>query len=112
MLSGLIAAHIIPSLEFIIHIKGILVDETEPAGVSYTDFEDDLFSDDIHLNHHSAYGMACLLYSVIYRTSPVGLPVATNDRNGTPFTTMSANDAAWWQAEAWAFANSHALTGL
>ncbi len=110
--AGLLGVHMIPSSEFLIHIKSILDAGSQPAGVSYADFEADLFSDTIHLNDHGAYGMACLVYSVIYRASPVGLPRATANRYGTPYTTMSVDDAAWWQSEAWAFANNHALTGL
>jgi len=60
-----------------------------------------LFSDDIHLNDLGLYFIACIQYSAIYGTSPVGLPRELIGRWGTPYTAPSEDLALLMQQIAW-----------
>jgi len=60
-----------------------------------------LFSDDIHLNDLGLYFIACVQYSAIYGTSPVGLPRELVGQWGTPYTAPSEDLALLMQQIAW-----------
>jgi len=60
-----------------------------------------LFSDDIHLNDLGLYFIACVQYSAIYGTSPVGLPRELSGQWGTPYTAPSEDLALLMQQIAW-----------
>lgn len=85
---------------------------TQPVGVTYTDFFADFFLDTIHPDIPGRYAIACAMYAVIFRTSPVGLPAATTNTFGEPYPTLAAADAAWLQQIAWDVVQAHPLTGL
>lgn len=103
---------IIPGGQVLAEIHDILEAGTEPGNVSYTDFFTDFFSDDIHPTIAGRYAIACAMYACVFRTTPVGLPGATDDIHGTPFATVSANDAAWLQSVAWSVCQADSLSGL
>ncbi|MBC7938126.1 MAG: T9SS type A sorting domain-containing protein [Rhizobacter sp.] len=66
-----------------------------------------LFTDDIHLNNKGNYFVACLMYSCIYRQSPVGLTANLSNMYSVPFTDMpTAAQALAMQQVAWNTANA------
>jgi hypothetical protein len=83
-----------------------------PAGVTYTDFFADFFEDSIHPLIPGRYAVACAMYAVIFRQSPVGLPSATQDIFGGNYADVGTANAAWLQQIAWDTVQAHPLTGL
>lgn len=61
-----------------------------------------LFSDDIHLTNIGNYFIACVMYGVIHKASPLGLPNQLTDPWGAPYTTYPTQaQAAKLQQIAW-----------
>ncbi len=61
-----------------------------------------LFSDNIHLTNAGNYFIACVMYGVIHKISPVGLPNQLTDEWGVPYTVFpTATQAAVFQRIAW-----------
>jgi hypothetical protein len=61
-----------------------------------------LFSDNIHLTNTGNYFIACLLYGVIHKTSPLGLPNQLTDEWGTPYAIFpTPAQAGVFQRIAW-----------
>lgn len=57
----------------------------------WTAIEKDAFDDDIHLNPHGKYFVACLHYAALTGRSPLGLPIEVADRAG----------ASYWNVPNW-----------
>lgn len=53
-----------------------------------------LFLDDIHLTNIGNYFIACLMYGVIHKESPVGLPAQLTDEWGVPYAVYPTNAQA------------------
>ncbi len=67
---------------------GNLVDSIAAGAVpGISDFKQ-LFSDDIHLTDVGNYFVACVMYSCIFRDSPIGLAGQTFDEWGQPFSDI------------------------
>ena len=62
----------------------------------------DLFTDDYHLDNRGNYFIACVVYSVIHGTSPVGLPNQVTNEFGNLYTVYPTSaQAAIMQEVAW-----------
>lgn len=63
---------------------------------------EDLFSDDIHLTETGNYFIACVMYGVIHKESPVGLPNQLTSEWDVPYTNFpTPAQAAIFQRIAW-----------
>lgn len=63
---------------------------------------EELFTDDIHLINTGYYFVACVMYSVIHKKSPVGLPNRLTDEWGTQYDVYpTAEQAFMFQKIAW-----------
>ena len=61
-----------------------------------------LFTDTIHLTNAGNYFVACVMYAIIYRQSPVGLTTNLNNMWNVPFTDMPTTaQAQVMQQVAW-----------
>lgn len=54
----------------------------------------DLFSDDIHLTNIGNYFIACLMYGVIFKESPLGLPSRLKDEYDVFYTVFPTDEQA------------------
>lgn len=62
----------------------------------------ELFSDDIHLTNIGNYFIACVMYGVIFKKSPVGLPAQLKDMYNVNYSPAPTNSqAAVLQKVAW-----------
>lgn len=67
-----------------------------------------LFTDNIHLNLIGNYFMACIMYAVIFKSSPEGLEHQLMDMYGQPYTlTPTLDQAKILQKIAWETACDH-----
>lgn len=51
----------------------------------------DFFSDDIHLNDMGNYYIACVMYTVLFNETPIGLTRDINDTSGVPYQTPNTD---------------------
>lgn len=82
------------------------------GGVGPINTRDDLFSDQIHFNDYGAYLMALTHYTVLYKTSPVGLPHALNKVDGTPAADPGPEAAQLMQEVVWDVVTGYTRTGV
>lgn len=74
-----------------------------------------LYGDGIHLDNVGSYITACTFYSTIFKTSPVGLPIAeyqANPKSNTCRTPISDALAKVIQETVWEIVATHPLTGV
>lgn len=72
-----------------------------------------LFSDDIHLTNIGNYFVACVMYGVIHKESPVGLPNQLTDEWGTPYAVYpTISQANMLQKIAWETLCSYTRDGV
>lgn len=90
-----------------------LVREIESrGGVGNLRDRSDLFSDQIHLNDMGNYFAALVHYSVLYGSSPEGLPHNLLRADGTPAVAPTPEAARLLQDVAWRVAKKFPATGL
>lgn len=81
------------------------------------------FDDEIHLNHHGKYLVACVHYAVLFGKSPVGLSFDVKGRWGHDYWDRAGWDGKTWQRPdpravrimqeiAWATVAGHPHTGV
>lgn len=74
---------------------------------------DQLFLDDIHLSYSGIYFIACVMYGVIHKESPVGLPNQLTDEWGILYTDYpTAQQAEIMQRIAWSTLCDYARDGV
>jgi hypothetical protein len=84
------------------HALGRLADSIAAGGVPGLTSINNLFTDDIHLDMRGNYFIACVMYAVIHKVSPVGLPHQLTDEWGSNYTVFpTAAQAAKMQSIAW-----------
>jgi hypothetical protein len=73
----------------------------------------DLFLDDIHLTNVGNYFIACVMYGVIHKQSPVGLTNQLTDNWGTPYTVFpTVAQATILQQIAWSALCNYSRDGV
>lgn len=101
--------HLIPAGQAL----AALVREVEAqGGVGNMRDRKDLFSDDIHLTDLGNYFVALVHYSVLYGSSPEGLPAQLAKGDGSPAAAPAPDLARLMQETAWRIARSTPLTGV
>ncbi len=70
------------------------------------------YNDDIHLNEIGSYYIACVMYATIYKKSPVGLTVDTNNVWGIPYDSPGATLGRQLQEIAWETVSGYARSGV
>jgi len=82
------------------------------GGIGPIKDRNDLFSDNIHFNDLGAYLVALTHYSVIYQTSPVGLPYTLTKADGTLAADPGPDAAQLMQQIVWDVVTSYSRTGV
>ncbi|MDF1727355.1 MAG: hypothetical protein P1U53_06365 [Sulfitobacter sp.] len=85
---------------------GVLSDEIAAGRIEGLAEIDDLFGDDIHLNHRGHYFVAMVQYATLTGQTPLGLPTDFSDRWGQSFDTPDPELARQLQEVAWAAVES------
>lgn len=102
--SGMPAVYMIPGHRLMMRIYDDIQSGVAPGLNSI----DDIFLDDIHLNHTGSYAVTCLVYAVIYHRNPQELP----NRLAIPEDTLSRAQALYFKAIAWEVAQDYPRAGV
>lgn len=77
---------------------GMLSDAARAGSVPGFASHEDFFDDDIHLNPHGKYFVACMHYAALSGQSPVGLPVALANRWTIRYFDAPNHQGRTWKA--------------
>ncbi|NMH88627.1 T9SS type A sorting domain-containing protein [Flavivirga algicola] len=91
---------------------GRLYDAIENNTLSGVNSIEHFYSDDIHLNEIGSYFIACVMYATIYKKSPEGLTVNTNNVWGIPYDSPGDTLGRQLQEIAWATVSGYDRSGV
>ncbi len=89
-----------------------LYDAIEDNALSGVNSIEYFYKDDIHLNEIGSYYVACVMYATVYKKSPVGLTVNTNNVWGIPYNSPGETLGRQLQEMAWETVCGYSRSGV